>query len=130
MHFPKFRPFKSRILDRADIIEQIDGVVEIDNQIYLVEMKWKKDKIGPDDIFAHVGRIYHRTSAKGIFISASGYTDSGIIAAKEALTGKAILVLTDLSEFVDIMNNEKDLAQYFKAKISSAIIDKQPLSTP
>ncbi|MDN3587520.1 restriction endonuclease [Pedobacter aquatilis] len=105
-------------------------MVEIDNQIYLVEMKWKKDKIGPDDIFAHVGRIYHRTSAKGIFISASGYTDSGIIAAKEALTGKAILVLTDLSEFVDIMNNEKDLAQYFKAKISSAIIDKQPLSTP
>ncbi|RYE23898.1 MAG: restriction endonuclease, partial [Sphingobacteriaceae bacterium] len=60
------------------IIEQIDGVIEIDNQIYLVEMKWKKDKIGSDDIFAHLGRIYHRTSAQGIFISASGYAPSGI----------------------------------------------------
>jgi len=85
------------------IIEQIDGVIEIDNQIYLVEMKWKKDKIGSEDIFAHLGRIYHRTSAQGIFISASGFADSGIIASKEALVNKAILVLTDLEEFIYVL---------------------------
>jgi restriction system protein len=112
------------------IIEQIDGVIEIDNQIYLVEMKWKKDKIGGDDIFAHLGRIYHRTSAQGIFISASGYSDSGIIAAKEALLKNAILILTDLEEFVNILENEKDLVQYFKAKIRKAVIDKEPYSKP
>jgi restriction system protein len=108
------------------VIEQIDGVVEIDGQIYLMEMKWKKEKIGADDIHAHLSRIYHRTSARGIFISASGYTDSGIIAAKEALVGKAILILSDLEEFVTLLENEKDLVQYFKAKIQKAIIDKQP----
>ncbi|EKT3965275.1 restriction endonuclease [Flavobacterium psychrophilum] len=112
------------------IIEQIDGVIEIDNQIYLVEMKWKKDKIGSEDIFAHLGRIYHRTSAQGIFISASGFSDSGIIASKEALVNKAILVLTDLEEFINILENEKDLTQYFKAKIRKAIIDKEPYSKP
>lgn len=112
------------------IIEQIDGVIEIDNQIYLVEMKWKKDKIGSEDIFAHLGRIYHRTSAQGIFISASGFSDSGIIASKEALVNKAILVLTDLEEFINILDNEKDLLQYFKAKIRKAIIDKQPYTKP
>lgn len=112
------------------IIEQIDGVIEIDNQIYLVEMKWKKDKIGSDDIFAHLGRIYHRTNAQGIFISASGFSDSGIIASKEALVNKAILVLTDLEEFINILDNEKDLLQYFKAKIRKAIIDKQPYTKP
>lgn len=112
------------------IIEQIDGVIEIDNQIYLVEMKWKKDKIGSEDIFAHLGRIYHRTSAQGIFISASGYSDSGIIASKEALVNKAILVLTDLEEFINILENDKDLTQYFKAKIRKAIIDKEPYSKP
>lgn len=112
------------------IIEQIDGVIEIDNQIYLVEMKWKNNKIGSDDIFAHLGRIYHRTSAQGIFISASGYTDSGIISAKEALVGKAILVLTDLEEFVNVLENEKDLVEYFKAKIRRSIIDKEPYSKP
>ncbi|RYE17402.1 MAG: restriction endonuclease [Sphingobacteriaceae bacterium] len=108
------------------IIEQIDGVVEIENQIYLVEMKWKKDKIGSDDIFAHLGRIYHRISAQGIFISASGFTDSGIIAAKEALTNKAILVLIDLEDFIGILDDEIDLLQYLKSKIRKAIIDKQP----
>lgn len=112
------------------IIEQIDGVIEIDNQIYLVEMKWKKDKIGSDDIYAHLGRIYHRTNAQGIFISASGFADSGVIAAKEALINKAILVLTDLEEFINILDNEKDLTQYFKAKIRKAIIDKEPYSKP
>ena len=112
------------------IIEQIDGVIEIDNQIYLVEMKWKKDKIGGDDIFAHLGRIYHRTSAQGIFISASGYADSGIIASKEALINKAILVLADLEEFINVLDNDKDLVQYFKAKIRKAIIDKEPYSKP
>lgn len=112
------------------IIEQIDGVVEIDNQIYLVEMKWKKDKIGSEDIFAHLGRIYHRTSAQGIFISASGYADSGIVASKEALVNKAILILTDLEEFINVLDNDKDLTQYFKAKIRKAIIDKEPYSKP
>jgi restriction system protein len=112
------------------IIEQIDGVIEIDNQIYLVEVKWKEDKIASNDIYAHLGRIYHRTSAQGIFISASGFSDSGIIAAKEALTNKAILILTDLKEFINILDNEKDLTKYFKAKIRKAIIDKEPYSYP
>lgn len=112
------------------IIEQIDGVIEIDDQVYLVEMKWKKDKIGSDDIFAHLGRIYHRTSAQGIFISASGYTDSGIIASKEALLKNAILILTDLEEFINVLDNDKDLVQHFKAKIRKAIIDKEPYTRP
>ena len=110
------------------IIEQIDGVIEIDNQIYLVEMKWKKDKIGSEDIYAHLGRIYHRSSAHGIFISASGFSDSGIIASKEALLKQAILILTDLEEFFNILENNLDLTQYFKTKIEKALIDKNPYS--
>jgi restriction system protein len=112
------------------IIEQIDGVIEIDNQIYLTEMKWKIDKVSGDDIFAHLGRIYHRTNAHGIYISASGYADSGKIAAKEALLKNAVLALTDLEEFVNVLDNEKDLIQYFRAKIRNAIIDKEPYSKP
>ncbi len=107
------------------IIEQIDGVIEIDNQIYLVEMKWTKQKIGNDDIFTHLGRIYLRSNAQGIFISASGYSSSGILSAKDAL-GKALLILTDLEEFIDVLENNKDLVQYLKTKIRNAIIDKDP----
>jgi len=108
--------------DGEGIIEQIDGVIELNNQIYLVEMKWKKDKISNNDVFTHLGRIYHRTNAQGIFISASGFTDSAIIAAQEALTGKAVLILTGLDEFIYILENKIDLALYFQEKIRSAII--------
>ena len=108
------------------IIEQIDGIIDVDNTIYLVEMKWKKDSIGSDDIYAHLGRIYHRTNAHGIFISASTYSPSGIIAAKEAQLKGALLVLFDLAELVRIIENEENFKAYLRARIQNAIIEKDP----
>ncbi len=108
------------------IVEQIDGIVEVDNQIFLAEMKWKKDSIGAEDIYSHLGRIYHRASAHGIFISASGYTASGISAAKEALVKNALLVMFDLEEFVKVIENEIDFKNYLRDKIKTAIIEKDP----
>lgn len=108
------------------ILEQIDGIIELDNQIYLAEMKWRKDSIGSDDIYAHLGRIYHRSNAHGIFISASGYSPSGIEAAKEALQKNAILILFDLEELYLTMDRESDFNQYIRDKVKAAIIDKNP----
>jgi restriction system protein len=88
------------------ILEQIDGVVEIDNQVYLVEMKWRNDKISVNDVYSHLGRMYHRTGAYGIFISASGFSPAGLTAAKEALLKNAILVLMDLQELVIALNSQ------------------------
>jgi restriction system protein len=96
------------------VLEQIDGIIEIDYHIYLVEMKWTKSPIASNDIFAHLGRINYRTSAHGIYISATGYTSSGIEATKEALHGNALLVLFDLEEFVYIMENDIDFNQYLR----------------
>lgn len=108
------------------VIEQIDGIIELDNLIYLVEMKWKKDSIGSDDIYAHLGRIYHRANAHGIFISASGYSPSGVSAAKEALIKNALLVLFDLEEFVKIIETEDDFKKYLRDRIQATIIEKHP----
>jgi hypothetical protein len=108
------------------IVEQIDGIIEIDNQIYLVEMKWKKESVGSDDIYAHLGRIYHRANAHGIFISASGYAPSALLAAKEALAKNALLVLFDLEEFVKVIEGEIDFKKYSTDKIKIAIIEKDP----
>lgn len=108
------------------IIEQIDGIIDLDNEIYLVEMKWKKDTIGSDDIYAHLGRIYHRANAHGIYISASGYAPSALIAAKEALVKNALLILCDLEELVFIIEKEEDFKSYARERIQHAIIDKDP----
>lgn len=112
------------------IIEQIDGIIEVDNTIYLVEMKWKKDSIGSGDIYAHLGRIYHRANAHGIFISASGYAPSALIAAKEALVKNALLVLFDLEEFVKIIEQEGDFLKYYRDRVQFSIIDKDPYKKP
>ena len=108
------------------IIEQIDGIVDVDNTIYLVEMKWKKEPIGSDDIYAHLGRIYHRTSAHGMFISASTYSASGITAAREAQLKDALLILFDLEEFVRVIEREDDFKAYLRTRIQNAIIEKDP----
>lgn len=108
------------------IIEQIDGIIDVDNTIYLVEMKWKKDSIGSDDIYAHLGRIYHRTNAHGIFISASGYSPSAIIAGKEAQLKNALLILFDIEELVRIIEREEDFKAYLRERIQNAIINKDP----
>jgi len=89
-------------------------------------MKWKKDSIASDDIFSHLVRIYHRANAHGIFISESGYSPSGISAAKEALVKNALLVIFDLKEFVRIVESEFDFKNYLREKIKCAIIEKNP----
>jgi restriction system protein len=74
------------------VIEQIDGVVEIDGDLYLVEMKWWKSPIGPGEVSPHIVRIFNRgLQVKGIFISYSPYTDGAIETCKQALAGGAVL---------------------------------------
>ena len=70
------------------VIEQIDGVIELEGEIYLVEMKWLSDPAGPGDVSQHLVRVFGRSSSRGIFISYSGYTEAAIGICKEAL-GKA-----------------------------------------
>ncbi|WP_208837119.1 restriction endonuclease [Paenibacillus cellulositrophicus] len=51
--------------DNEGIIEQIDGVIELDAQLYLVEMKWWGEAVGRDEIANHLSRIFIRGEARG-----------------------------------------------------------------
>ena len=109
----------------AQVLEQIDGVVELDGEIYLVEMKWLQDAVDINDVSRHLVRIYGRESARGIFISASGYTKPAIETCSGVLQQK-IMVLCVLEEFVDLLEREGDLRELLKEKIHFAVIDKNP----
>jgi hypothetical protein len=111
------------------IIEQIDGAVEIEGALYLVEMKWWHEPIGVGDVSQHLVRVYQRGQARGIIISESGYTEPAITTCKEALS-HIVVVLCKLEEIVILLEQEKDLGAFFKAKINSAIIDKNPMHEP
>jgi hypothetical protein len=118
--------FRRKAPDSALVLEQIDGVIEIDGTIYLVEMKWLKDPVGVAEFFPHLSRLFLRANASGIFISNSGFTDAVVKECTTALSQKT-MVLCPLREIVNVLQrSDGDLISLLKAKIQSAIVDKNP----
>ncbi len=117
--------FKRIDSEGAGIIEQIDGVIEFDSSIFLVEMKWHKEPIGVEKIAQHLVRIFNRPDAKGIFISSSRFTEATIVQCKEALSQRTIILCT-LEELVFLLDNKKDLVDFLRKKIRAATVDKNP----
>jgi restriction system protein len=111
------------------IVTQIDGMVEIDGTLYLVEMKWWSDPIGKAEISPHLVNVFAREGAGGIFISASKYTQPAITTCKYALRDK-VIVLCELEEIVLLLEQQGSLMDFFKKKIEAAIGAKQPLFYP
>ena len=105
--------------------EQIDGVVEIDTQMFLVEMKWWDSPLGPTEVSQHLNRVLLRSSVSGIFISSSDYTPAAISMCRDFLQQR-VLVLCTLREVVDVLNREGDLLTMLRAKIRAAKLDRNP----
>ena len=103
------------------IVEQIDGAVEIDRMLYLVEMKWWDKPIGRQEIAPHLVRVYGRSDVGGIFISYSGFSPAAIEDTKTALSQK-MFVLAELQELVQVIDRGGDLKTFFKDKINRAKI--------
>jgi hypothetical protein len=112
------------------IVEQIDGVIAIDGELYLVEMKWHTDRIGVAEISPHLVRLMARSEARGIFISASGFGDPTVAQTKEFLQHK-VCVLCELEEIVRLLERpEKSIAAHFREKVHAAIAERRPLHRP
>ena len=108
------------------VIEQIDGVIQLDGHIYLVEMKWLKDPVSVENISQHLVRVFGRSSRRGIFISYSDYTKPAIETCREFLN-QAVIVLCTIEEFFLLVEKEDDLKKFLITKIQHSIVDKQPL---
>ena len=79
------------------VIEQIDGLVEFEGHLYLVEMKWWSTPIGTNEIAPHLVRVFSRGGqARGLFISYTDYTDPAIAQCRDALARGAVVVLATL----------------------------------
>lgn len=107
------------------MVEQIDGVIEIDSHMYFVEMKWWKEPIGVPEIAQHLVRVYNRAEGRAIIISASNFTGPAISTCKDALQQK-VVVLCTLEEIVMLLEKESDLCELIKNKVRAAIIDRKP----
>ncbi len=111
------------------IVEQIDGAIELDGEIYLVEMKWLDEPVGTAEISPHLVRLFSRSEARGIFISQSRFTDPAIAQSKQALAQR-VSVLCELEEIVHVLDQGADAARYFREKVRAAITERRPLHRP
>jgi hypothetical protein len=119
--------FALKDLEGGGVEEQFNGELELDNHVYLVELKWLKDRVGRGDVSEHLVRMQSRVGARGIFISASGFTESALTTCKEALD-RCVVVLCDLKEIVSLLEHGRELADFLRARISAAIWNKNPYS--
>ncbi len=111
------------------IIEQVDGVVELKNALYFVEMKWYKDHVGKGEIAEHLVRLMGRAEARGLIISASDFTEPAVYTSREFLQHK-VVVLCHLQEIVSVLDHHHDLSDFLNQKIEAAIIHKNPYFKP
>jgi hypothetical protein len=86
--------FTLRGIQGEGIVEQVDGLVEFENHLYFVEMKWHSNTIGRSEILPHLVSIYNRGDVRGIFISASGFAPAAIVDVRTALTQKTCVLFT------------------------------------
>ena len=111
--------------EKQGIVEQIDGAVEFDGMLYLVEMKWWDKPIGRQELAPHLVSVYGRGNVGGIFISYSGFSDAAIVDAKTGLAQK-VFVLAELQEIIQVIDREGDLRTFFKEKIHRAGTHRDP----
>lgn len=117
--------FARRDPDTSVVLEQIDGVIELDNTLHLVEMKWLKEPVGIAEFAPHLVRLFSRANASGIFISTNGYTEPVIKECANVLNQKT-MVLCSLHEIVMLLQRQDDLISFLRRKNRAAIIDKNP----
>ena len=106
-------------------LEQIDGVIELEGTIHLIEMKWLKEPVGVADFGSHLVRVMSRANVSGIFISNSRFTQSAVAECAEFLNLRTNFLCT-LEEIVNLLLREGDLIKFLKAKSHAAIVDKKP----
>ena len=119
----------SRVGEQEEgVVEQIDGVIEIDGDIYLVEMKWRNRPVGVEDVSRHLVRVFTRSASRGLFISYSDYTGPAVETCRESLS-KVVVALCTLQEFVLLLEREGSVEGFLRENIRGAIVDKQPFKT-
>lgn len=117
--------FRRKDPDSSVVLEQIDGVIELNGSIHLVEMKWLKDPVGVAEFGPHLVRVFGRANASGIFISNSSFTEPVIKQCAEFLNQRTTF-LCSLQEIVMLLQRQDDFVELLKRKSQAAIIDKKP----
>ncbi len=97
--------------------EQIDGSFELDDQIYLLEARWRNDKVGVATLRAFNGKVEGKASwSRGLIISQSGFTADGLHAFGP---GKRVICMDGL-DLHEVLSGRFHLADVIAQKVRRA----------
>jgi hypothetical protein len=103
------------------------GAFEVEGRSYVVELRWQTEPIGRREIGKHLVRVHNRTDgAGGVYISASGYTEAAVAECASALSSRPV-VLCQAEELFLLLEFERDLVPFLRAKFRAAEVDRNPL---
>jgi restriction system protein len=109
--------------------EQIDGVIGMDGNTWLVEMKWWHEPLDVVPVGSHLVRLFYRADCHGLIISASRYTEPAVEQIRKILSQK-LVVLADLQEIDLVLERDGNLADWLRSKAQSARLDLNPYVPP
>ncbi|MFS4469873.1 restriction endonuclease [Chryseobacterium sp. T20] len=102
--------------------EQIDGAIEIDSRIFLIESKWVDSNLAASELFSFIGKIENKFfGTLGIFISKAKLSDNFINALNK---GRRQTVLVIHGEDVDLLfdpENNLEIGKYISHTLSYAL---------
>lgn len=113
--------------EAGNVIEQIDGAIETDGFVYLVEMKWWDAPLGVGEVSPHLVRLFNRGGqARGLILSHSHFSAPAIEQCRDALGKGVVVVLATLEEIVQLLERQDDVQKWLRAKTHAAIADRRP----
>ncbi len=111
----------------GQIREQIDGAIELESHLYLVEVRYRESPTGAEEIARHLSRVQYRSVARGIFISVSPFTEPAAMAFREAHQSRAHIAL-QFQDLVPAFEGDLPLSEYLHRRVQNAILEKDPFA--
>jgi len=93
--------------------QQIDGAVEINNRIFLIEVKWEKtETLAASKLYSFLGKINSKIEGTlGVFISYNELGDNFIDSARAGIKQNCIII-NGKENIIPIINGEISIAEY------------------
>ena len=114
-----------RATENGTRLEQVDGAIQIDFRLFLVEAKWRQDPLSKDDIANHLLGVEQRAEVGGIVIAVNGFEKSAIEAARDLLA-RRIEILVTVDELLAVIESGQDLSEYLRYRVRRAQLDRDP----
>ena len=97
--------------------EQIDGSFVLGEQTYLLEARWRNERVNAETLRAFNAKVEDKASwSRGLIISQSGFTPEGLDAFGR---GKSVVCIEGL-DLHDVLSRRLDLAEVISLKVRRA----------